>query len=233
MPSKLHPLRVAFYRAGQGLNLRLFSTKRVIHGMPCWVIVSLRGVSVWQSTAAVRAVIAKHDQVVFDRIEAALQLLEVAAPRILRRFCSDVRRIVVIGDETNHDATYDPILGYVFVTDRFAESEGLTAARFARLLVHEATHARIDHVGIPYEVGTRARIERACVKQELAFVRSVSDEPQLTAETEARVARWARLGEDNWSDERFRRDAVEQMDANIRPRWLARMLGRMLGLRAA
>jgi hypothetical protein len=233
LASSTHPIRAAVYRAVQTSILRLFGTRRVIRGVPCSVMLTPRGVSLWQSSATVRAALGKQQQVVFDRIEAALQLLEETAPRVARRFRGDVQQIVVGGDERSRDAYCDPILGDVIVTARFAESDGLTPARLARLLVHEATHARVAHLGIEYKVGSRARIELACARQELAFIRAVPDAAELIAESEARVRNWAQLGEEAWSDERFHRDAREQLEANTHPKWLGRLLGRMLRPRAA
>ena len=103
-----------------------------------------------------------------DRTVAALGLLSAAWPRWLHRTRPyaariQVRRIIANAGEW-HPESRQVDLDHAYVC-----AEGRDAADIASILVHEFTHARIDAAGIRYGPATRIRIERACVRQQIAF----------------------------------------------------------------
>ena len=54
--------------------------------------------------------------------------------------------------------------------DRY-ESEAILASQVASVIVHEATHGRLFHLGIPYTDETWEQCERICVAEENRFLR--------------------------------------------------------------
>ena len=53
--------------------------------------------------------------------------------------------------------------------ERFVTNPETTIERIASVIVHEATHARMERCGIGYAEDQRARIETVCFRRELAF----------------------------------------------------------------
>jgi hypothetical protein len=114
------------------------------------------------------------------RIELALELLRDADPRrfrIVERFVNHI--LVWPGDHTAYDGW-----GGIHLASRHVLESG--SAILASALVHEATHLRIAKRGIPYARRLRSRIERACVKEQAAFLRRLPGEgPRRADEVEA------------------------------------------------
>lgn len=92
----------------------------------------------------------------------------------------------------------------------------------ASTIVHEATHARLINVGIPYAYENRHRVEKACIRQELAFAQRVPGAEELRRRINEKLL----LDPDVWSKEassaRFREAFVES-DGGL-PKWLRRGL---------
>ena len=153
-----------------------------------------------------------------ERVAAAIGLLAAAHPRWLRRMRGYVARIQIrqlvasVGVWHRGGRLVELDEAYLCRPDN-------TIARIASTLVHELTHARIDAVGIRYTTRNRIRVERACIAQEMAFVRRLPDDSEhrlLLGELEEK---WARA-EDLWSeaaeDARWR-EAVQTIRI---PSWL-------------
>jgi hypothetical protein len=103
------------------------------------------------------------------RISEALELIRARAPRRSERLRRDVRRIVVIaagGPE------YWPEADAIVVTRRTLDQ---SREEVALVIVHEATHARLWAMGIPYIHALRGRIEHTCVRAEVAFAQTLPD----------------------------------------------------------
>jgi len=92
----------------------------------------------------------------------------------------------------------------------------------ASTIVHEATHARLINVGIPYTYENRHRVEKACIRQELVFAQRIPGADDLRR----RINEKLRLDPDVWSREtssaRFR-EAFAESDGGL-PKWLRRRL---------
>lgn len=86
-------------------------------------------------------------------------------------------------------------------------------------LVHEATHLRLEALGIRYRPALRSRIERLCIREQLEAMRKC----QLISEEAAEAVRKAFSGERLSYDSRA--DDIEQsLVANGLPRWLAHLV---------
>lgn len=101
------------------------------------------------------------------------------------------------------------------------------SANLAMVIVHEATHARIDNRGIAYYVEDRERIEAACVRQEALFARALpGGEALADAEVKMLENPW-------WSDQSMEEGKLRLARAEEMPGWFIRHLERMARRRAA
>jgi hypothetical protein len=142
-------------------------------------------------------------------------------------------RILVGGAETTRDGYFLPPAQWCVITRHYATSPATTPEALSCLLVHEATHARIERIGIRYAEGVRARIEVLCVREQLAFARALPGAAALTAQLESRLAEWTGRGEPPWSDARFQRDSVRFALQNGIPRRIVRFFAWLARRRAA
>jgi hypothetical protein len=102
---------------------------------------------------------------------AAIRLIEEADPRRFSRIMRDVDRIIItefnaaVGAHFPHSRT-------CFISTRFVQT--YPVANLAILIAHEATHARLDAMRIRLYPDLRARIERRCGLEEVAFARRLT-----------------------------------------------------------
>src|SRR5262249_31991719 len=109
-----------------------------------------------------------------ERIEAALTLIERTEARAARLFSRIVRHVLVWpGTYT----AYDKLGGIHLAADDLLSASPLV---LASAFVHEATHLRIERLGVPYDEEIRARIEGICVREQASFLSLVPpDGPRL------------------------------------------------------
>ena len=147
----------------------------------------------------------------FAKVGRALQRLEAVDPRRFRRLYQDIRRIVVSEFEGNH---YDSEFRSIML--KWSRIVGKTAEENALTLVHEATHARIERWGVSYDKELRARIEAACVTQEVASARRFPEGRTLAEKRlEALETPW-------WTDEKLLESHVRELRERGFPEWLVR-----------
>jgi hypothetical protein len=116
-----------------------------------------------------------------QRIEAALRLIERSAPLHYRRVKTNLSRIWV--QLVPHGAgCYLHSLNACLLDERVVASETTTVEWIASAIVHEATHARLEKLGIRYHEAVRQRIERICARRELDFARRLSGVDALLKE---------------------------------------------------
>ena len=70
----------------------------------------------------------------------------------------------------------------------------------ASVIVHEATHARLMRCGIGYEEELRARVEKVCLRRELAFAAKLPNGEQIRAQTDPELGY---LPPSYWTNEAF------------------------------
>jgi len=103
-----------------------------------------------------------------DKVLAALALIRDFDPIRYKRIARDLARIWVMvvpsGAAQFRESTWT-----CEIDDRFVLDPGTGTEILALVIVHEATHARLHRMGIPYEEKLRDRIERICIGRELAF----------------------------------------------------------------
>lgn len=107
-----------------------------------------------------------------SRVENALRLIrdrdQLSYSRV-RRYLDRVWVRLVPGAW----GEYQRKLNACVLDKHFVLSEAATVERIASTIVHEATHARLEHWGVTYDENARSRIEAICVRRELNFVRKL------------------------------------------------------------
>ena len=123
-----------------------------------------------------------------QRVEDALRLIERCAPLHYRRIKNNLTRIWV--HLVPHGAgCYLHSLNACLLDERIVISETTTVEWIASAIVHEASHARLEKLGIRYDEALRQRIERICARRELDFSRHLTDVDSLQEEITWRLDR--------------------------------------------
>jgi hypothetical protein len=136
----------------------------------------------------------------------AIELIEQISPRRHRLLFREIRYIV--NAELNSGGCYDHFCKCIEVDfgkyHLYPESDdyGWYLARYAALLVHEATHGRIYAFRFPYVKQTRVQIERICRTEQRRFLESWSrgrfDISELSPEFDEKQRDY------HWKSNRFR-----------------------------
>ena len=108
----------------------------------------------------------QYRRVFFGRVQRALELIARYEPRRLARIQRDVRTICGMSGGPNEYHRVGRAIMLSLPTVLASPPPEL-----AMVIVHEATHGRIDDHGIMYLAENRDRIETACVRQETIFAR--------------------------------------------------------------
>lgn len=149
-----------------------------------------------------------REEAIFTGLAAALRLIHDVQPwrtPMLRRHLARILCVYPLGAE------YVPsieacVIGYQVVEKGRIE-------QVAEAIVHELTHARIEHCGIEYTDTTRARIEHLCRKAELNFTRAVMSAPRLTRGEVPPLEPW-------WTEQHRVQRILDQLRELGLPQWL-------------
>ncbi len=186
-------------------NVLLVDARRArVHGIPVYAIL-------------------EHDSLLplcFAKLRRALDFLAERDPRRYRRLHRDVKRVLVSRYEGSH---FLPPLRMIVLYWPNAAMD--TPEEIALSLVHEATHARLHARGIAYLPELRARIEAACLAQEMAFARRIPGGSALV-DPHALERPW-------WTTEAYGRRWLRELRDLGTPRWLYRLAERRYQRRIA
>ena len=103
-----------------------------------------------------------------EKVTEALRLIRDFDPTRYRRLLRDVRQILVTTLPASIAQWMDSLRACE-LDERYIIRDGTTPELVASIIVHEATHARLMRCGIGYEESLRDRVERVCLRQEIAF----------------------------------------------------------------
>lgn len=150
-----------------------------------------------------------------SQLQSALELIKHVDPRIFQRLHRDIKRIMLVsvgGPE------YWPFANGLIVNADVVE--GSDSEFVALTIVHEGTHARLWKSGIRYTPELRERIERVCVRAELAFVSRLPDSAFWVDHVTQKLAMpW-------WTSAQISQRQVRAREA-LWPRWLVRLHGKL------
>jgi hypothetical protein len=143
---------------------------------------------------------------VLRRVEEALRLISTHDPHRYRRLLRDLSRIWV-RLIPNALANYNRAARACQLDTRFVLDQTVGIPDIASAIIHEATHARLEHRGIQYQEAQRHRIESACRRQELRFARRLPHAGELHRQLEE----WLETPCDHqfWTNAAFEQRRVE------------------------
>lgn len=153
-------------------------------------------------------------QPVFEKVGSALELIRSVDPLRFSRVQRDLRSILVtdIGVSSYSFATRTCTLDLRLVRDKSEAMAALT-------IVHEAVHARLYSAGIVTWRRIQPRIERICVREQIAFAGRLRDAGWGGTDEVIRALQRA-LENPWWTEERLfeaRKRALVESDL---PRWI-------------
>ena len=162
---------------------------------------------------------AATSEAMLGKLEAALTLLKRHDPRPVAALQKVTDGIFVFGTagvcaEWWRDARL------VVMQDEYLADSGTSTAAVAATLVHEATHAWLEHLGFQYTAERRPRIESICFRRELRFARRLPGATDLAAMIEQQLTR----SPEHLTDEAFRERTLAELRQLGVPDWLVRLL---------
>ena len=96
----------------------------------------------------------------------------------------------------------------------------VSTCEIAQTIVHEATHARLCKLKIKYTEDIRDRIERICVKSEIAFAKRLPNGHKSVEIAESRL----QLPQSFWTDDQFQQRDLGALADLRKKTWVARIL---------
>jgi hypothetical protein len=120
---------------------------------------------------------------IFARVEEALRLIGRHDPPRYKRLLRDPQRVLVLR-LPDSSASYNHALAACQIDTRYVLAEDSAIDVIAATIVHEATHARLMSCGIGYAEALRTRVERICVRRELAFAAKLPDGTRVREKAE-------------------------------------------------
>jgi len=162
---------------------------------------------------------------ILARVEQALALIARYDGLRYRQLLRDLDRIWVtllssaLGD-------YTPATRTCRLDKRFVLHNVVDPELIAAVIVHEATHARLNRLGIAYAEQQRPRIEAICTRREIAFADKLPRGKAVRILAEQRLAKYGNLN--LWTDAAIRARHLEGGKENLRhvgyPEWLIRAI---------
>ena len=161
----------------------------------------------------------QDEETAFTKVAAALQLVQSYSPKHFARLRRHVQGILVSGGGGYLAGWYQE-LRLIEIQKAYVLSEETLPAHVASTLVHEATHAWLEHLGIRYEERNRARIEAICFRSEAAFARHLPDSGDLLELVEQQLSR----DQSYWANDAFEARRFEELRELGAPAWLTKSL---------
>ena len=186
------------------LELRLCTARRV-DGL--WVVVAF----------------GTEPEPILRRVEEALRLIRKYDQLRYNRLTRDLERVWV-RDIPGAIGNFNKSMRVCTLDREFVVAERSSAELIAAIIVHEATHARLDRCGIDYKEELRSRIEAVCIRRELAFATKLPSGAQLRENAERSLELCAT--QELWTNaaiaERHDEAAVERLRQLGAPEWVGR-----------
>src|SRR5262249_24116355 len=110
----------------------------------------------------------------------------------------------------------------VVLRDEYVSDPATLAVHLASTLVHEATHAWLERLGLEYTKDRRARIESICFRRQLRFTRRVPGGGEFIHTLEQQLAR----DPEYLTDDAFKRRLIEELQRLGVPVWVISTMDR-------
>lgn len=159
----------------------------------------------------------------FERVDAALSLIERHAPVRWKQINQDVRCIFVMGGMGTWGVFYRDIATVVVNREAMLRPDH-TVAHVASIIAHEAQHGRLFRLGFGYEIGDRARVERICLRAQRSLCRRLPGAAAALAD----ASYWLSAAcEEDYSDRSLVQHDIDGLATQGVPNWVIRSLTRL------
>jgi hypothetical protein len=147
------------------------------------------------------------------RAEEALDVIKRHDPLNYMRVIRNLDRVWVTVEPASR-ACFRRSLNACVLDERYVLATTTTPEMLAKTIIHEATHARLDHCGINYDdEKQRIRIEAVCMRREVAFAAKLPQGTPLQEEVE-RTMEWCTANPEYFSNASFhQRDNEGRIEA--------------------
>jgi hypothetical protein len=167
------------------------------------------------------------------RVEGALGLIKTYDRIKYDRLLRDLDRIFIRVLPDSY-GSFNHSLKACQLDERFVLDEKSGPELIASVIMHEATHARLRRCGIGYEEDLRLRVEKACVRRELAFAAKLPDGEQIRAQRDPELAY---LPPSYWTNQAFidrhLKGSAEALHYLGMPNWFIRATSGLYALNLA
>jgi hypothetical protein len=174
-----------------------------------------------------------EDKAGLRRVEDALQLMKQQSPLHYSRVTSNLDRIWLRLVPSSR-ANYSPRLNACELDERFVAQADTTPELIASVIVHEATHARLERWGIAYDEAKRHRIEAICIRRQLHFVSRLAGCEAMQESLRESLDYYGNNAE-YFSDENMRQSFDDGSLETLRwlgvPNWLVALVSKATNLR--
>ena len=174
-----------------------------------------------------------EDEARLHRVEAALQSMKQNSPLHYLRVTNSLDRIWV-RLLTGYRGEYSARLNACELDERFVDHEETTPELIASVIVHEATHARLDRCGIAYDEAKRHRIEAICIRRQLHFVSGLAGYEAEQESLQNSLDYYGNSAEfflDENMRQRFLDGSLESLRHLGAPHWLVALFSKAVSLR--
>jgi hypothetical protein len=161
----------------------------------------------------------KNGSAVASKIDRALNLISEFDPRRYHQIKRDVKRIWIAPAPGSSGEWMNELQTCILDADYFRRTD-ISASEMAITIVHEATHARLFKFKIGYAEEIRARVERICIKSEIAFAKRLPDGLKLVEIAESKL----QISENYWTNAQFQQRNLDELAELRKKTWIARIL---------
>ena len=145
-----------------------------------------------------------------QRVAEALRMIATCDPLRYARLPREIDRIIVRVLDSSR-AQYSTRFMACELDTRFVQAETTSIVDLASAITHEATHGRLEKIGIKYREEQRPKIEAVCLRRELAFLRKVPEGSEKRCdEIERTLANMPSLTDESF-EQRWRDGAGEAL----------------------
>ena len=161
----------------------------------------------------------KNDSEVSAKIYQALNLISEFDSRRYHQIKRDVKRIW-IAVAPGYGAQWMEELQTCILDTKYFRRTDISPSEMALTIVHEATHARLFKLKIGYSEEIRERVERICIKSEIAFAKRLPDGQKFVEMAESRL----QTPKSFWTNTEFQQRDLDGLAELGKKNWVARVL---------
>lgn len=161
----------------------------------------------------------KNGSPISAKVDEALNLISKYDSRRYLQIKRDVKRIWIAAAPGYCAEWMDELQMCILDANYFRQAD-ISAAEMALSIVHEAIHARLCKLKIGYTENIRERVERICIKSEIAFAKRLPNGQKLVEMAESKLE----MPKSYWTNGEFQKRDLDELTELGKENWLVRLL---------